>query len=219
MSLYMERKAFTVSQDDRFVTYFPQVLWTVIWIFLDNPKVTLEMPYKQTRHLQITCSAATTHGVEAPAIGTITWRIANLAVCSILALFTRKLPENYNESRYIMFCSFCSLVVFMAFSSTAFTTADAYFRAGYASLGMLVNATITLLCLYVVKIYAIYFVKLDRWNVRKPLMGIMPSAPEQTSSVNDASRRSSESHRSDDTILLGQRRNVDKNVIVNEKVI
>ncbi len=121
-----------------------------------NPNVTHELLEGPRRYLQITCILS-----SGETIGVMIWNIFIVLVCCTFAFLTRKLPENYNETKFITFCSFCSLVVLLAFSSTYFTVRNAYYRSGYSSLGLIVNATVTLLCLYAIKIYAIYFVKAE----------------------------------------------------------
>ncbi len=53
----------------------------------------------------------------------------------------------------------------MTFSPIYFTAREPYYQASYSSLGLIVNATVTLVCLYIVKLYAIYFVDLDEMNI------------------------------------------------------
>ncbi|XP_072018081.1 metabotropic glutamate receptor 2-like [Amphiura filiformis] len=138
------------------ITLIPTA-WVIIWMVADaQPHVTEELPQGHMRYLQITCILS-----KGETIRVMVWNIFIVLVCCTFAFLTRKLPENYNETKFITFCSFCSLVVLLAFSSTYFTVGDAYYRSGYSSLGLIVNATVTLLCLYAAKIYAIYFVKSD----------------------------------------------------------
>ena len=44
---------------------------------------------------------------------------------------------------------------------------ELYYKDGYTALALIVNATMILFCLFCVKLYAIYFVKLEAWNVKK----------------------------------------------------
>ena len=131
---------------------------------LIRPEVILVLPQDNREYVEITC----THS-DTLMYGVMAWNLGLVFVCSILAGLTRKLPENYNETRFITFCAFCSLVVFLAFSSTylAIDHSNAYNLSGYFALGLFVNATVTLLCLFIVKLYAIYFVRIEQWNVRR----------------------------------------------------
>ncbi len=122
------------------------------------------MPEENHFYLEIACSHS-----DAWLYGLMVWNMSFVLVCSILAALTRKLPENYNESKFITFCAFCSLVVFLAFQSTVLVISHehAYNIAGYEALGLIVNATVVLFSLFIVKLYAAYFVAIENWNVRR----------------------------------------------------
>ena len=132
----------------------------MILMIIYGPRVVKEMPFENRKQLHITCLHC-----HVTAIGLIAWNVGMALVCSVLAFLTRRLPENYNETRFITFGAFCSLVVFLAFSTTNITVTEAYYRDGYHAIGLIVNASVTLTCLYFVKLYAIYFVKFESWNV------------------------------------------------------
>ncbi|XP_072035588.1 metabotropic glutamate receptor 2-like, partial [Amphiura filiformis] len=141
-------------------------IWTIIWIVLNVPEVSGAMPQGNQYYLEITCSHS-----DQWTYGLMVWNLSVALVCTILAALTRQLPENYNESKFITFCAFCSLVVFLAFSSTflAISHDNAYSISGYSALGLIVNATVVLCSLFVVKLYAVYFVQIEKWNVQRRL--------------------------------------------------
>ena len=126
------------------------------------PEVKHDLQETPIHHLKIACNVSRNE-----TIGVMVWNTFIVLVCCIFAFLTRKLPENYNESKFITFCSFSSLVVLLAFSTTHLTVDDVYFKATYISLGLIVNATVALLCLYAVKIYAIYYVNKDDIHVHR----------------------------------------------------
>ncbi|XP_072035585.1 metabotropic glutamate receptor 2-like [Amphiura filiformis] len=136
------------------------IFWTTIFMILEPPQVKIQSPQENTRNLQLTCNLS-----DAETIGIMVWNIVIVSICCIFAFLTRKLPENYNETRFIAFCAFCTFIVFMTFSPIYFTAREAYYQASYSSLGLIVNASVTLVCLYIVKLYAIYFVDLDEMNI------------------------------------------------------
>lgn len=137
-----------------------QVIWTVVWLCVDPPRVVPEMPNEKENKLQVTC-----HLNIIETVGVMAWDVALVIICCIFAFMTRKLPENYNETRFITFCSFCTLVVFVTFSPIYFTSREPYYQASYYSAGLIINATVTLTCLFAVKIYALYFVDEDEMNI------------------------------------------------------
>lgn len=89
-----------------------------------------------------------------------TWRAWNLFVL----ILSRGLPENFNESRYI-FVSVCTTTfLWTVFLPTYFTTFYTYHKAALLAFCLIVNAVVTLLCLFVPKLYAIYFVNENEMN-------------------------------------------------------
>ena len=154
-----------------------------------RPEVILVLPQDNKKYVEITCTNS-----NALMYGIMAWTLTLVFVCSILAALTRKLPENYNETRFITFCAFCSLVVFLAFSSTylAIDHRNAYNLSGYFALGLFVNATVTLFSLFIVKLYAIYFVTIEQWNVRRRFSFSGSSTP---SSQRDRNSRALSNYR------------------------
>lgn len=78
---------------------------------------------------------------------------------------TRKLPDNYNETRFITFCVFSTLVVYATFSPAYYTAAEARYKASYTALGLIIQSTVALICLFAVKIYALYFVDDEEMHI------------------------------------------------------
>ncbi|XP_071501166.1 metabotropic glutamate receptor 2-like [Diadema antillarum] len=136
------------------------VVWATAWFILIPPAVEITMPDPNEPKIELACDES-----DIEVIGTITWEICLIMVCCVFAFVTRKLPENYNESRFITFCVFSSLVVFSSFAPAFFTTREAVYKASYSALGLIINGTVTLMCLFVVKIYALYFVDERELNI------------------------------------------------------
>ena len=86
------------------------------------------------------------------------YNLALIILCALYGFLTRKLPENFNESWYIFISVSTTSFLWIVFLPTYFTTFYAYHQAALLAFCLILNASITLLCLYVPKIYAIYFV-------------------------------------------------------------
>ena len=136
------------------------MVWVATWLIVIPPKVIITMPDPDEPRIELTCDESQTE-----LIGAISWEICLIIICCIFAFVTRKLPENYNESRFITFCVFSSLVVFLSFAPAIFTSRDAFYKAIYSALGLVINGTVTLMCLFVVKLYALYFVDERELNI------------------------------------------------------
>ena len=81
-----------------------------------------------------------------------------ILLCAVHGFLTRSLPENFNESRYIFVSVMTTTFLWIVFIPTYFTTFYAYHKSILLATCLILNATITLLLLFVPKIYAVYFV-------------------------------------------------------------
>jgi 7 transmembrane sweet-taste receptor of 3 GCPR len=128
-----------------------QLLITAITVVTSPPTVGLRMPVPTERLVEITCAV--------PVEGYVTSLVFNvmlIVVCTWYAFKTRMLPDNFNESRYITLCVYTTLVIWLAFVPSYFTTIHAYQRLVLTSSALALNATVMLLCLFTPRIYAIY---------------------------------------------------------------
>ena len=114
------------------------------------PEVRRRMPVVMEPHVEMECAF--------PVKGFITslsYNIFLVALCTVYAFKTRSLPDNFNESRCISLCVYTTVVVWLAFLPTYFTTSRAYFQVILISCDLLFNATVILLSLFVPRIYAL----------------------------------------------------------------
>lgn len=88
----------------------------------------------------------------------VCFNVALILLCAILGYLTRKLPENFNESWYIFVSVSTTLFAWSVFLPTYFTVYYAYQQAALLSFCLLLNAFITVGCLFLPKAYAVLFV-------------------------------------------------------------
>lgn len=81
-----------------------------------------------------------------------------VSACAMFAFKTRKLPDNFNESRFISMCVYTTLVIWLAFIPTYFTASREYLKSLLLSVALLLNHTVAVLFLFLPKIYACRFV-------------------------------------------------------------
>ncbi|XP_022086570.1 metabotropic glutamate receptor 3-like [Acanthaster planci] len=92
-----------------------------------------------------------------------------ILACCYYAIKARKVPSNYNESKFIAVSVYSTLVLCLA-AVPVYTTAVAVLqKVATLCLALLLNAYLTLVCVYLPKLYAILFVKegglaLAAWN-------------------------------------------------------
>ncbi len=117
---------------------------------MSPPDVSERMPAKLEHYTELVCAI--------PMKGFITslsYNLLLILICTYYAFKTRTLPDNFNESRCITLCVYTTLIIWLAFLPTYFTTSRAYYQVILISCALLFNATVTLLCLYVPRIYAL----------------------------------------------------------------
>ncbi len=120
---------------------------------IDPPDAMLKMPIPTKKYVELVC--------EVPLsgfIGCLSYNLFFMLCCAVFGYLNRKLPENFNESWYIFVSVSTTTFLWMVFLPAYFTTFYAYYQAALLSFCLFLNATVTLLCLYVPKLYAIYFV-------------------------------------------------------------
>ena len=119
---------------------------------LSPPKATLRMPVSTYRQVELYCKMGISYFMLC-----VAYNLLLLILCAVHAFLTRKLPENFNESWYI-FVSVCTTsFLWLVFLPTYFTTFHAYHQAALLAFCLFVNGACTLFCLFVPKVYAIYF--------------------------------------------------------------
>ena len=88
----------------------------------------------------------------------LVYNLVIILLCAVHGFLTRSLPENFNESRYIFVSVMTTAFLWVVFIPTYFTTFYAYHKSILLATCLILNATITLLLLFIPKMYAVYFV-------------------------------------------------------------
>ena len=136
--------------------YISQIILLVI-IEMKLPSMPeLIMPFANERYVEITCSFSMTSFIPP-----VAYNMAVIATCGVLGFMTRKLPENFNDSRYIFVSISTTFFMWVVILPTYFTTFHSHHKAVLLSMCLLLNAFITILCQFGPKIYAVFFVRED----------------------------------------------------------
>ena len=127
-----------------------QVLIGAIWIVMSPPKAG---PYYPTRRdNQLVCISAV--GTEYM-IG-FAYPILLIVVCTVYAILTRKIPEAFNESKYIGFTMYTTCIIWLAFVPIYFSTANNIeIRLATMCFSISLSGTVSLVCLFTPKLYII----------------------------------------------------------------
>ena len=124
------------------------------------PQVAILMPQVTKRYVEMYCD----HPL-ATKLPPLMVNMAFLLVTSGLAFKTRNLPENFNESRFIFFQVSGTLILWIAFISLYFLTTFAAQKVLLLSLTGIANASTVLMCLFLPKVYALFYVKDEKMKL------------------------------------------------------
>ena len=130
-----------------------QVLISVFTMIIAPAEAKLRMQVPTEKHVELFCDLPL-EGLLIP----LSYNLLLILLCALYGFLTRKLPENFNESWYIFVSVATTMFLWAVFLPTYFSTFYAYHQAALLAFCLILNASITLLCLYVPKLYAIYFV-------------------------------------------------------------
>ena len=133
-----------------------------ITTFMEPPEAALRMPVVTEKFVELACILP-----KKGLVISLCYNLVLVLICTFYAFKTRKLPDNFNESRYITFCVNTTLLIWLAFIPSYFTTSRAMYQIILLSLALILNGSVTLLCLYAPKIYAIYCGDKSQHTIRK----------------------------------------------------
>ncbi|GFR28970.1 metabotropic glutamate receptor 7 [Trichonephila clavata] len=140
-----------------------QILFSALWMGFSPPRVMHYHPSPTESHL--VCAAS----IDASYMVAFAYPMILILVCTVYAILTRKIPEAFNESKYIGFTMYTTCIVWLAFIPLYFTTTDHdEINVFTMSVTVSISATVTLFCLFTPKLYII-LLHPER-NIRQPLM-------------------------------------------------
>ena len=99
------------------------------------------------------------HCIDLPETGLAVWWVYNaglVLVCTYQAFLTRKLPENYNEAKFITFTMLTTCIAVTVYIPTYIGTSNIY-RTTITCFVFIIGATATVTCMFVPKVYVVLF--------------------------------------------------------------
>ncbi|XP_015925374.2 metabotropic glutamate receptor 6-like [Parasteatoda tepidariorum] len=140
-----------------------QVILSTIWMGFSPPKAIKYHPTQDESHL--VCAAS----IDATYMIAFVYPMILIIICTIYAILTRKIPEAFNESKFIGFTMYTTCIVWLAFIPLYFTTTGHdEINVFTMSVTVSLSATVTLFCLFTPKLYIILLH--PEKNVRQSLM-------------------------------------------------
>ncbi len=144
------------------------------------PEARLRMQVLTEKHVELYCYLPL-EGLLIP----LAYNLILILLCATYGFLTRKLPENFNESWYIFVSVATTSFLWVVFLPTYFTVFHAYHQAALLAFCLILNASITLLCLYAPKVYALYYMDEANLLIISMQASISQITPvTQTSSAN-----------------------------------
>ncbi|CAL1527298.1 unnamed protein product, partial [Lymnaea stagnalis] len=132
-----------------FVSPCSQVALCIVIYFMYQPTARKTQPVTTEKFVELTCD------MTLPGLASfLAYNLVLVLLCSLFAFKTRKLPDNFNESRFISMCVSTTLVIWLAFIPTYFTAGREFVRVLLLSLALLLNHTVALVFLFLPKIFA-----------------------------------------------------------------
>ncbi|CAH1377671.1 unnamed protein product [Tenebrio molitor] len=128
-----------------------QLIGAIAWLVIERPDIREIYPYPLTAVL--TCRVSTFS-----LIMSLVYNMILIILCTWYAFKTRKIPENFNEAKYIGFTMYSTCIVWLAFLPIYFGTNNDY-KIQIVSMCMCLNisATVALGCLFTPKVYLVLF--------------------------------------------------------------
>uniref|UniRef100_A0A0B7B0T2 G-protein coupled receptors family 3 profile domain-containing protein n=3 Tax=Arion vulgaris TaxID=1028688 RepID=A0A0B7B0T2_9EUPU len=108
------------------------------------------MDYPSSKTVRLVCDTSTS-GIIVP----LTFDLVLIILCTLYAIKTRNLPENFNEAKFIGFTMYSTCVIWLGFFPIYFAGDR---KEITLSLSVSLSATIALLLLFVPKVYVIVWV-------------------------------------------------------------
>lgn len=125
----------------------------MVCAFIWPVEATEEMPAVTVKYVERFCDQEMI-GLILP----LSFNMFIIFLCCVIAFLTRKLPDNFNESWFILLSVSATLFVWIAFLPTYFYAFYASHKAALLGLSLILNGLITVVCFFATKIYALVYI-------------------------------------------------------------
>uniref|UniRef100_F1KST2 Metabotropic glutamate receptor 7 n=1 Tax=Ascaris suum TaxID=6253 RepID=F1KST2_ASCSU len=142
-----------------------QLVGSVLWLILDPPGTAVQFPTRTDAVL--TCKATAAH-----LLISLMYNMVLIIACTLYAFKTRKIPENFNETRLIGFTMYSTSILWLSFGPIYFATQN-NFKIQVTSLCMCISlsGTVALCCFFAPKVYIVLWQPYKNVRTRQSAVG------------------------------------------------
>uniref|UniRef100_A0A8C1YEC0 Glutamate metabotropic receptor 7 n=1 Tax=Cyprinus carpio TaxID=7962 RepID=A0A8C1YEC0_CYPCA len=138
-----------------------QLLGVLIWFGVDPPNTIIDYDEQKTINPDKARGVLKCDITDLQIICSLGYSILLMVTCTIYAIKTRGVPENFNEAKPIGFTMYTTCIVWLAFIPIFFGTAQSaeklYIQTTTLTISMNLSASVALGMLYMPKVYVIIF--------------------------------------------------------------
>uniref|UniRef100_A0A672MZ47 Glutamate metabotropic receptor 7 n=1 Tax=Sinocyclocheilus grahami TaxID=75366 RepID=A0A672MZ47_SINGR len=138
-----------------------QLLGVLIWFGVDPPNTIIDYDEQKTINPDKARGVLKCDITDLQIICSLGYSILLMVTCTVYAIKTRGVPENFNEAKPIGFTMYTTCIVWLAFIPIFFGTAQSaeklYIQTTTLTISMNLSASVALGMLYMPKVYVIIF--------------------------------------------------------------
>ncbi|XP_024240809.1 metabotropic glutamate receptor 7 isoform X2 [Oncorhynchus tshawytscha] len=138
-----------------------QLLGVLVWFAVDPPNTIIDYDEQKTMNPNLARGVLKCDITDLQMICSLGYSILLMVTCTIYAIKTRDVPEDFNEAKPIGFTMYTTCIVWLAFIPIFFGTAQSaeklYIQTTTLTISMNLSASVALGMLYMPKVYVIIF--------------------------------------------------------------
>ncbi|XP_022098848.1 metabotropic glutamate receptor 3-like [Acanthaster planci] len=129
-----------------------QLFGELVWLVVKPPGTGVHIT-EARNHAVLKCNIS-----DVSLVVSLAYNMLLILCCTVYAFKTRKIPENFNEAKFIGFTMYTTCIVWLAFVPLYFgTTWDFRMQTTTLCVTVSMSATVALACLFTPKVYIIVF--------------------------------------------------------------
>ena len=137
-----------------------QLVIASIWLAVEPPRVKTVLVNRKL--LELVCD----HNPHATLLVTVVYNLILLTTSAFFAFRTRKVPEHFNEAKFISITVFSLCVIWLAFVPTFYISTTVQIGSEFQTFSLLItillSASTTLCCLLIPKFYLVIMLKIKK---------------------------------------------------------